>query len=118
MNPIICNRFEYCFLHEVQYVTPDTIKLKTGFRLRELSSWKIEYTRSDKNSDAGTIITETVKLKVNHKTVLTELCDARLILVLHTSEGKCIIVGTSDYPITYSYQQKLPETEFTFTVKH
>lgn len=118
MNPIICNRFEYCFLHEVHYVTPNTIKLKNGYRFRELFPKSIDYTRTNKESDAGTVITETVKVKIAHDTLLTELCDAKLILALHTSDGKRIIVGLFDFPVSYSYQQKPPETEFTFTVKH
>lgn len=117
MNHVICNHFEYCFLHEVHYVTPNAIKLKAGYRLRELFSRNIEYTRTNKESDAGTVTTETVKVKIAHDTVLTELCDAKLILSLHTSDGKRIIVGSLDFPVTYSYQQKPPETEFTFTVK-
>lgn len=118
MVQIICNHLEYCFLHEVLYVTSDTIKLKNGYHFRELSSPKIEYTRTNKESDAGTIITETVKLKTSQDTVLTKLCNAKLLMALHTSDGKRIIVGTSDFPVSYSYQQKPPETEFTFTVKH
>lgn len=118
MTNAICNRLEYSFLHEVIFVTPDEVKLKSGFSFRELSSNKIEYSKSNKESDAGTVITETVKLKIGYNTLLTELTDAKLILTLHTSDNIRIIVGSLQYPVVYSFQQKTPETEFTFTVKH
>ena len=118
MTTIICNRFEYCFTHEVNTITPVEVNLKAGYHFRELSSRSIDYTKTNKESDAGTIITETVKVKINHDTILTQLCDAKLILILHTSDNKRIIVGLFDFPATYSYQQKPPELEFTFTVKH
>lgn len=118
MSTIICNRFEYCFLHEVHSVTPVAVTLKFGYRLRELSSRSVGYTKTNKETDAGAVITETVKLKISHDTILTQLNDAKLILILYTFDNKRIIVGLFDNPVTYSYQQKPPETEFTFTVKH
>lgn len=118
MPTIICNRFEYCFLHEVHCVTPASVNLKSGYHLRELSSRSVEYTKTNKETDAGPVITETVKLKISHDTILTQLNDAKLIVILHSSDNKRIIVGLFDNPVTYSYQQKPPETEFTFTVKH
>lgn len=118
MQKIICNRFEYCFFHEVACVTQDNIKMKPGFKLRQLPSRTIEYTKSDKRSDAGTVITETVKVKIGEETPLTGLQGAKVILSLYTSEGDRIIVGSLGFPAMYSYSQKLPETEITFTVKH
>lgn len=118
MINIICNRLEYSFTHEIHSATPDEIRLKPGLYFRELSSNKIEYSKSNKESDAGTVITETVKLKIGYNTLLTELTNAKLILTLHTSENQRIIVGSLQYPVTYSYQTKSPETEITFTVKH
>lgn len=118
MNKIICTTLEYYFLHEIKSVTPSDIILKSGVSRRQLCVDKIEYTKSEKDSDAGMIVTESVKIKTGKETILTALPGAKLILVLHDSANNRIVVGTSEFPITYSCQQKQPEIEITFTVKH
>lgn len=118
MGIVICNRLEYCFVHEVLTVLPDGVRLRSGCSLRKQEASKIEYTKSDKPGDAGTIITEIVKIKTGVDTKsLTDIKDGRIILQLYTLDG-IITVGSLMYPVTYSYQQKPPETEITFTTKH
>lgn len=116
MNKILCNRLEFCFLHEVDVTYPGTCKLKTGYKLRYLPTDEIELTISSKISDPGALKTETVKIRTGADcSLLTQLPTAQVILVLTISTDEKYIAGSTQYPATYTYQEKLPVTEITFT---
>lgn len=116
MNKILCNRLEFCFLHEVDVTYPGTCKLKNGYKFHYLPTDEVELTISNKISDPGALKTETVKIKTGADCAfLTRIPTARVILVLTTSENEKYIVGSIQYPATYTYQEKIPVTEITFT---
>lgn len=116
MNRILCNRLEFCFLHEAEVTYPGVCKLKNGYKLRYLPTDEIELTVSSKISDPGALKTETVKIKTAADcSILTETPTARVILVLTTSENEKCIVGSTQFPATFTYQEKIPITEITFT---
>lgn len=116
MNKVLCNRLEFCFLHEVDVTYPGTCKLKNGYKLHSLPTDEIELTVSSKVSDPGALKTETVKIKTAADcSLLTQIPTAQVILVLTTSTNEKCIVGSTLYPATYTYQEKIPVTEITFT---
>lgn len=116
MNKILCNKAEFCFLHEVDIIYPGTIKLKRGYQFHEIKLREIELTTSVKQSDPGTLKTTTVKIKTTDDcSILTKNPTANIILSLTTSENDKIIVGDTCYPAIFTYQEKIPTFEFTFT---
>lgn len=44
MNKILCNRLEFCFLHEVDVTYPGTCKLKNGYKFHYLPTDEVELT--------------------------------------------------------------------------
>lgn len=116
MNKILCSRLEFCFKHEVDISYPGVCNLKNGYKLRYLPTEQIELVTSNKLSDPGSLKTSVVKIKTTADcSVLTQIPTAHVILVLTTSESDKIIVGSTLYPATYTYQEKIPVTEITFT---
>ena len=47
MNKILCNRLEFCFLHEVDVTYPGTCKLKNGYKFHYLPTDEVELTNKD-----------------------------------------------------------------------
>ena len=97
----ICSRLEVIHRNDVDKIIGKEVRIHQGKKFIECKlESSAEYQASKQNSDAGTILNETVtaKMKHNRESFFIKLPLHEFILKLYTDTGDLIIVGSQDYP--------------------
>lgn len=106
MTTIICKKLDLVHVTNVDWLHEDTIVLLPNEKfIRVLLSEQAVYQANRTNTDAGSILNETVNAKVRLNDELKVLLRVSLknyVLRLHTNEG-LFIVGSKEYPAELSY---------------
>jgi len=115
MNKVICKRLELINPEDVEVCYQNTITLKRGKQFSDLLLDQSEYTSQSKETDGGSVLNETVTVRLRYSEDLPFLKSPLkyFILRVHTNKDS-FLVGSPEYPAILTYSTDRIHVNLTF----
>lgn len=115
-NRVICSQLELIHISDIEKIDKNLVELKPDKKFLQLIlEDKVEYSSQSQQTNAGTVLNETIKAKIRYNNDLPFINIALkyYVLKLYTDAG-FFIVGSIDYPTELTYNENKIYLNLTF----